>query len=126
MKSKKKDLVPSVIPGRYGPVLTRWWKGLQPSWRAQDDGILSRNTPTDEKWLLLRKGGSAGIYTIIMGLSWWIKAQATERDAESWLIVDDLTYVIQQMSGTGSGNVTPSKRAREEDTNEENQKSKKR
>ena len=130
IKSKKKASVPSVVPGRYGPLLTKWWKSLQPLWRAQDDGILSRDTPTNENWRLLRKGGASGIYTVIMGLSWWIKAQATERDADSWLMVDDLTFVIQQMhriSGTSSGNTTPLKRAcHEEDTNEANQRPMKR
>jgi hypothetical protein len=91
----------------------KWWKGLQPSWRDQDDGNLSRNMPTGENWPLLRKGGSAGIYTVIMALSWWIKAQASQYDADSWIIVHDLTWVIHQMYVTGSCTSTHGKRARE-------------
>jgi hypothetical protein len=123
MKSKKKDSVPSIIAGTYGPLWTKWWEGLQPSWRAQEGGILSRNTPKEENWLLLRKGGTAGIYTAIIGLSWWIKAQTTEHDAQSWIMVNDLTWVIHQMmyDETGSGNCSLPKRAREEDTDEVNQ-----
>ena len=93
IKSKKKDYVPSIIPRCYGPSMTKWWKGLQPLWWAQDDGTLSCNMPAEENWALLRKGGTAGIYTVVMGLSWWIKAQATQRDADSWIIVHDLTWV---------------------------------
>jgi hypothetical protein len=124
MKSKKKDSVPSIVPGRYGPKLMKWWKGLQPSWRAQGDEILGRNMPTGENWSLLRKGGSAGIYTVVMGLSWCIKAQATQHDADSWIIVNDLTWVIQQMYttvATSSYTSTRPKRTREaEDTDEGN------
>jgi hypothetical protein len=120
MKSKKKDYVPSIIPSRYGPLFTKWWKGLQPAWRAQGDEILSCNTPTGENWALLRKGGTAGMYTVVMGLSWWIKAQAIQCDADSWFIVNDITWIIHQMyigNTTDSGTSADRKCAREaEDT----------
>ena len=122
MKSKKKDLVPAINAGTYGPLWMKWWEGLQPSWRAQEGGIWSRNSPTDENWFLLRKGGTAGIYTAIIGLSWWIKAQTTKHDAQSWIMVNDVTWVIHQMMyETRSGNRSPPKRAREDDTHEVNQ-----
>lgn len=47
----------------------------------------------------MRKGGTAGIYVVLMGLSWWILAQNEACDATAWLIVDDLSWVIQQMKG---------------------------
>lgn len=124
MKIKKKDSVPSITPGRYGPLMMEWWKGLQPPWRTDDNGILSRNTPTEENWLSLRKGGSAGIYTVVIGLSWWIKAQDTKSDADSWIMVDDLKWVIHQMYETDSSYPTGAKRAFKD--NEENQSVKKR
>jgi hypothetical protein len=99
----------------YGPKFMKWWKGLQPSWRAQGDGFLGCNVPRGENWPLLRKGGTAGIYTVVIGLSWWIKAQAMQRDADSWIIVNDLTWVIQQMYVTGSSSSARPKRDREED-----------
>jgi hypothetical protein len=101
--------------------LTKWWKGLQPSWRDQGDGNLSRDIPTGENWVLLRKGGTAGIYTVIIALSWWIKDQATQRDADSWIFVNDLTWVIHQMfvTGSGSGALARPKRAREADEADE-------
>ena len=52
---------------------------------------------------------------VVMGLSWWIKAQATQRDADSWIIVHDLTWVIHQMHTTGSGTPMGTKRTRDED-----------
>ena len=97
MKTKKKDAVPSINAGRYGPLMMEWWKGLQPTWRTQDNGILSRNTPTEEKWMSLWKGGSAGIYTVVIGLSWWIKAQDMKCDADTWNMVEDLKWVIHQI-----------------------------
>lgn len=121
IKSKKKDFVPSVVISSYSPLLTKWWKGLQPSWRDQGEDILSRDMPTGENWSLLKKGGKAGIYTVVMGLSWWIKAQATKPDAESWNIVKDLTWVLHQMYTTGSNNQGLAKRARNEDADEGNQ-----
>lgn len=80
---------------------TGWWKNLQPSWRASSAHALSevRNVPKDETWQSLRKGGTAGIYVVLMGLSWWILAQNEACDATAWLIVDDLSWVIQQMKG---------------------------
>lgn len=115
IKSKKKDHVPSIKRGRYGPLLTKWWKVLQPSWQAQDDGNLSHDIPMEENWALLRKGGKAGIYTVIMALSWWIKDQATQHDADSWIFVNDITWVIHQMYVTGSDVPAPVKRPREAD-----------
>lgn len=36
------------------------------------------------------------MYTLVMGLSWWIAAN--HEDADAWLIVDDLSWVLSQMS----------------------------
>jgi hypothetical protein len=69
----------------------------------QDDGNtgklrLSRDAPQGETWQVLRKGGSAGIYFVVMGLSWWIKSEASDRAyADAWMIVQDFRWIIQQM-----------------------------
>lgn len=70
---------------------------MQPSWRKEGD-VLVRGTPEDENWQVLRKGGTAGIYTVIMGLSWWIKAQRDVHDINAWSTVGDLLWVIEQMT----------------------------
>ena len=75
---------------------------LQPSWRIEGD-LLIRSAPQGESWEGLRKGGTAGIYVVIMGLSWWIKLQLMERDPHAWTAVEDVTWVIQQMTKSASG-----------------------
>jgi hypothetical protein len=96
IKSKKKDLVPSIKPGPYGQRFMAWWRLLQPSWRIDED-LLVRSATQGENWQGLRKGGTAGIFVVIMGLSWWIKSQLGERDPIAWTAVDDVWWVIQQM-----------------------------
>ena len=102
IKSKKKDIVPSINPDVYGARFMEWWGGLQPSWRQFKGGNsllhLVRETPKAETWQALKKGGTSGIYVVVMALSWWIKGQRNERDANAWAIVDDLSWVIRQMS----------------------------
>ena len=51
----------------------KWWTAIQPSWRqSMVDGILTKDIPDDdsEKWGGLMKGGTAGIYMVIVALSW--------------------------------------------------------
>ena len=68
----------------------------------------------------LRKGGTAGIYVVVMGLSWWIKAQRNQCDANAWAAVDDLSWVIQQMSNASdSASSSLQKRCREDEGNGE-------
>ena len=83
---------------------------MQPSWRTDGDGVSPiRETPCDETWQVLRKGGTSGIYVVIMGLSWWIKAQAVERDIDAWSAVDDISWVIEEMKQQAKQ--VPAKRA---------------
>ena len=109
IKSKKKDLVPSVKPEVYGKRLFAWWTLLQPSWRIQGDSLV-RLPPQGENWEGIRKGGTAGIYIVIMGLSWWIKSQLMERDANAWTAVHDVSWVIQEMIMSTSSPVKTPKR----------------
>jgi hypothetical protein len=93
---------------------------LQPGWRKDDIRsivtlVLFRDIPEGETWQGLRKGGTAGIYVIVMALSWWIKAQQTERDPEAWSSVDDVLWVLEHMNQTAvSRTPAPKKRARDE------------
>ena len=117
--------MPPVTPAQFGDRFTKWWTMLQPGWRKDDVRslvtlVLFRDVPEGENWQGLRKGGMAGIYVVVMALSWWIKAQQTERDAEAWSSVDDLLWVLQQMNQTTvsrtmvSRTPAPKKRARDE------------
>jgi hypothetical protein len=72
---------------------------MQPSWRNQG-GQLMRDVPQGETWQTLKKGGTAGIYVVIMGLSWLIGAEKSEpskHDTDTWTLVEDISWVIQQM-----------------------------
>ena len=57
------------------------------------------------------EGGTSGIYVVVIGLSWWVKAQHDERDIDAWTLVDDLSWVIQELKrNTGSPVSVPQKR----------------
>lgn len=98
IRSKKKDVTFVVNPHVYGKQFMQWWRTMQPSWRSEGvENSLVRKTPEGENWETLRKGGTAGIYVVLMGLSWWVKAQHVVPDIDAWASVDDLLWVIEQM-----------------------------
>lgn len=113
IKSKKKDVVPSLKPSTYGKTFQEWWTLMQPSWRMKG-GLLNRDVPEDETWQMLNKGGTSGIYIVIVGLSWWVNAQLTDQDTHAWSLVDDLSWVLQRMKES-SAVLIPQKRAHEGD-----------
>jgi len=111
----------------YGNRFIAWWKNLQPSWHKDGSPSsfhLFRDVSTGETWQGLRKGGKTGILFIVMGLSWWVKAQHTEHDANVWSVVDDLRWVIQQMDGDFASLSVPQKRAHDEGDEDEGQRKK--
>ena len=72
---------------------------MQPSWRNQG-GQLVCDIPQGKTWQMLKKGGTSGIYVVIMGLSWLIGTEQSEhskKDTDTWTIVEDISWVIQQM-----------------------------
>ena len=38
------------------------------------------------------------MYTVVMALSWWIKAQHNKPDPNVWAAVNDISWVIHQLS----------------------------
>ena len=119
IRSKKKEVIPSLKLIPYGKALNEWWTMMQPSWRKGRASLI-RVVPPGEDWRALRKGGTSGIYVVLVGLSWWIKTQQTRRDLGAWTLVDDLTWVIQQMK-MGSGQPSTQKRARDGDAENDNE-----
>lgn len=94
---------------------------MQPSWRKNEGSVaLDRKTPRGETWQGLRKGGTAGIYVVVMSLSWWIKAQQVQRDSPVWMAIDDLSWVIQQMT-LDIPNPVSSKRARDGEADDDDE-----
>jgi len=91
---------------------------MQPTWRTRVKGTLKRDAPAHEDWLALKKGGTAGIYVVVMGLSWWIMAQTTARKADAWSAVADLSWTIRQMKEIDLLATDHPKRGRNEDEEE--------
>jgi hypothetical protein len=79
----------------------KWWTSLQPTWRKTVDGKLAKDMPDDEKWGGLMKGGTAGIYTVVIALSWWIKALGSiAHGGDASVAVRDVTWVLDQVCKT--------------------------
>lgn len=78
-----------------------WWRAVQPEWRKQTDGPLSRDAPEQESWASLKKGGSAGLYIVVMALSWWVVTlRDISDDPQICATVDDLTWVLSSVMPT--------------------------
>lgn len=96
---------------------------MQPSWRvangAEEAEQLSRDTPAQETWQSLKKGGTAGIYVVIVGLSWWVAAQNLERDENLWAVVDDVSWILQEITKVMLPSTSSNKRTRDSDENDE-------
>ena len=65
-----------------------------------------------EDWAVLHKGGKAGLYTVIVILSWWVRALTPEIPAFcAWKAVDDVQWVTNQISmkcaSTGNKQLLP-------------------
>ena len=99
IKSKKKNSPPEVNVDTYGPSFMAWWIALQPVWRVSDDSSFNYTAPGNEDWRVLQKGGSAGLYTVVVALSWWIRALTPESFSScAWTAVRDVHWVIDQIS----------------------------
>ena len=73
---------------------------MQPTWRILPGGQYSRVVPADETWASLRKGGSAGLYVVVVALSWWVRAVEDVVDQlDLCSVIGDLHWVIQQVRG---------------------------
>jgi hypothetical protein len=118
---KKHEPVTISEPIKFGEQICAWWAALQPTWRVLVNGSYSRDVPAEELWSHLQKGGSAGIYSVVMALSWWIRAAGNESTAQDclWSTIDDVYWVLLQQLA----NLKPSrKRSRSEDVNQGNEK----
>jgi hypothetical protein len=123
----KKDIAPKVRPEVYGKSFLKWWTSLQPNWRKMVDGTLGNDTPDDEKWGGLMKGGTSGIYTVVIALSWWIKALGTFTcGGDASVTIRDVTWVLEQVCDTWVSDVGSSGLKRGHDDSSEETPKKKR
>ncbi|KIJ96212.1 hypothetical protein K443DRAFT_124517 [Laccaria amethystina LaAM-08-1] len=98
MRNKKKDLPPAVDVDAYGPSFMAWWIVIQPTWRLANNSSFIYETPGMEDWRSLQKGGASGLYTIIIALSWWIKALSpADSSICAWTAIHDVNWVIDQI-----------------------------
>jgi hypothetical protein len=75
-----------------------WWIAIQPEWRMAEDGSFKYEAPKDEDWSVLHKGGTAGLYTVVVALSWWVRVLTPEISSfRAWAAVRDVQWVIDQI-----------------------------
>ena len=100
----------------YGSRFVAWWKAIQPTWRIRSDGGYNRECLIEETWTNLGKGGSAGLYIVIVALSWWIRI-VDPGDIESpvWAVVEDVTWVLGQVRNLRCTTARKGKHARSGD-----------
>jgi hypothetical protein len=98
IKKRKKDSPPDVDVEKFGSSFMAWWIALQPEWRVTEDGSFKYEAPKDEDWSGLHKGGTAGLYTVVVALSWWVRSLTSENDSfRAWRAVRDVQWVIDQI-----------------------------
>ena len=113
IKSKKKDVPPKVDADAYGSSFMAWWIAIQPSWRLTDNATFVYDVPSDEEWRVLHKGGSAGLYVVVVALSWWIRVLPAEPlSLRAWSAVHDVQWVIDQICKKVSSAFKGTKRGR--------------
>lgn len=97
--------MPSLDVDVFGAALAEWWSGLQPAWRtaALEDGQLrdpsqfSQVLPDGgESWKTLKKGGTSGLYTVVLCIAWWFKSLAVDAIVPPLLrsLTLDVTFVL--------------------------------
>ena len=99
IKGKKKTSPPKVDVETYGSSFMAWWIALQPAWRVSNNGCFNYTAPSDEDWHVLQKGGTTGLYTVVVALSWWVRALTPESSSlRAWTAVHDVHWVIDEIS----------------------------
>ncbi|CAA7268955.1 unnamed protein product [Cyclocybe aegerita] len=89
--------IPNV--GKYGAQFWRWWAGLQPSWRRDEDGDVVMGA-VEGDWEPLRRPGVNGLLSVLVALFFWGgKVQKTRVAKEKWLLaVKDVHLAMSKVS----------------------------
>ena len=89
---------PKVDADAYGSSFMAWWIAIQPSWRLTRNTTFVYDLPSDEEWHVLHKGGSAGLYVVVVALLWWIRVLPAEPlSFHAWSAMRDVQWVIDQI-----------------------------
>lgn len=99
-RAKQASSVPKVNVAEFATEWRSWWEAMQPVWRHVDgESSLSRNVPSTEDWDALARGGSNGLFLIIMALSWWLQGfTSTEPTDDFWSAVNDVVWVLEAIT----------------------------
>ena len=117
-----KKHLPIDVTDQYGPSFVAWWNSIQPSWRVQPAGDRSRTCPASEDWTTLRKGGSSGLYIVLVALSWWVRTlDPNNGESLAWNIVADFGWVLEQI-GKVQGQPVNCKRSQNEESSSSSKK----
>jgi hypothetical protein len=106
IRSKRKNSAPNIVDiEAFAESYLSWWLSLQPEWRTGNSDVggfksiesvsLMVEAPGDEEWQILCKGGSAGIYTIVVALSWWLLKEGLS--ARVLMALEDIKWVVGEM-----------------------------
>ncbi|KAH6904238.1 hypothetical protein BKA70DRAFT_1432445 [Coprinopsis sp. MPI-PUGE-AT-0042] len=110
MKRHRKAATPREVEREdFGPRVLTWWHALQPTWRIPASTSTPGMYKRDEEGSLdcLRKGGPSGIFLIVLAIGWWISAHGDEEiSAGVTEILEDVTWVLTQLSGGTTSSTT--------------------
>ncbi|KAF8157394.1 hypothetical protein BJ912DRAFT_1070409 [Pholiota molesta] len=106
IRSKRKNSAPNIVDiEAFAESYLTWWLSLQPEWRTGNSDVggfksiesvsLMVEAPGDEEWQILCKGGSAGIYTVVVALSWWLLKEGLS--ARVLMALEDIKWVVGEM-----------------------------
>jgi hypothetical protein len=103
IKNHNKTIVPPLNIAVFSPQTLVWWKVNQPEWRTTGvDGLspaaYHRAAPDDADWSSVARGGTAGVYTVVMALSWWVRSATVPWTDDLTTIVNDVTWVLRTLS----------------------------
>ncbi|KAG2003600.1 hypothetical protein CC2G_004192 [Coprinopsis cinerea AmutBmut pab1-1] len=102
IRSHKKDIPPDVSTERYSAEFLTWYRNLQPEWRVvgvegNDPSAFAREVPAEASWGCIRNGGSAGLYTVLMALSWWIVKSRGAIESTAASVISDMTWLLEEL-----------------------------
>jgi hypothetical protein len=118
MKRARKAETPKGLEVQnFGERFLAWWHSLQPTWRVSTHlaapGTYKRGESAEGSLECLNKGGSNGIFLVIVSIGWLIAAHGEKPiNPAVQEVIEDVSWVLEVLSrgsGTGEG-VSPPKR----------------
>jgi hypothetical protein len=115
-RGKKLSVVPIIKVTEFAVEWKQWWDVLQPSWR-----VGRSEPPANADWKVLQRGGSNGIFIVLMCLSWWGNAVTSPEHREVFdAAVEDVVWVLQHVCMSIPASVGIKRAADNSDTNSAN------